>query len=400
MSRRALIAQGAAGSQETVAEVLARFGFTEVRHARDRTDALDIMRQGPFDLVMIPLQDIAPAELLTLEREIRKAPTMSVIGTAPTADPDLILRAMRSGMHEFLVYPPSAQELGGAIERLMWRTTTEGHKGKLFAVYSGKGGLGATSLAVNLAQALAMARTNARVALADLVVTGGDVRIFLNLQQAYDLGDLVAKGDKVDAELLNSLLTPCPGGVWALPTGDNPELEEFFDAATIASIIDLLRTHFGVTVVDCEHSLNERTLAALDAADRVLLVTHLSIPALRSTQRTLSICRRLGYDDEKICVVVNRHLSADVLPLTEAEELLESKIYAKLPNDFQLSGAALHAGVPVITHQPSSRLARGYVDLARKLSGAAPITNGTDPTGRGASRLRSLFRTKGAGNVT
>lgn len=399
MSRRALVAQAAGGSPETVAEVLARFGFTDVVQARDRADLLNLVRQGHFDLVMIPLQDIAPAELLSLEREIRKSPGMSVIGTAAAADPDLILRAMRSGIHEFLVHPASAQDLGGAIERLMWRTTGETQKGKLFAVYSGKGGLGATSLAVNLAQGLAMARTNARVALADLVVTGGDVRIFLNLQQAYDLGDLVAKGDKVDAELLNSLLTPCPGGVWALPTGDNPELEEFFDATTIASIVDLLRTHFGATIVDCEHALNERTLAALDAADRVLLVTHLSIPALRSTQRTLSICRRLGYNDEKVCVVVNRHLSADVLPLTEAEELLESKIYAKLPNDFQLSGAALHAGVPVVVHQPTSKLARSYIELAKKLSGA-PTTNGVDPSGRGASRLRSLFRPKGAGNVT
>jgi pilus assembly protein CpaE len=399
MSRKALIDQTAGGAQETVAEVLARFGFTDVVHARDRADALNLMRQASFELVMISLHDIAPAELLSLEREIRKSPGLSVIGTAPAADPDLILRAMRSGMHEFLVHPPSPQDLGGALERLMWRSAGEGHKGKLFAVYSGKGGLGSTSLSVNLAQALAMTRTNARVALADLVVTGGDIRIFLNLQQAYDLGDLVAKGDKVDAELLNSLLTPCPGGVWALPTGDNPELEEFFDATTIASIIDLLRTHFAVTIVDCEHSLNERTLAALDAADRVLLVTHLSIPALRSTQRTLSICRRLGYNEEKICVVVNRHLSADVLPLTDAEELLESPIYAKLPNDFQLSGAALHAGVPVVVHQPTSKLARSYVDLARKLSGA-PSSNGTDPLGRGASRLRSLFRPKGAGNVT
>jgi MinD-like ATPase involved in chromosome partitioning or flagellar assembly len=88
-----------------------------------------------------------------------------------------------------------------------------------------------------------------------------------------------------------------------------------------------------------------------------------------------------------------------VLPLTDAEELLESPIYAKLPNDFQLSGAALHAGVPVVVHQPTSKLARSYVDLARKLSGA-PSSNGTDPLGRGASRLRSLFRPKGAGNVT
>jgi pilus assembly protein CpaE len=391
MVRRALVAAGAVGPAEGVAEILARFGFTEVVQAQDRADAIARLREDPFDLVMVSLQDIGPTELLSLEREMRKDPNISVIGTGPAADPDLILRAMRAGIHEFLVQPPTPAELAGAVERLMWRAGSEAQQGELLAVYSGKGGLGSTSIAVNIAQALATTRTNSRVALADLVVTGGDVRIFLNLKQSYDLGDLVAKGDKVDAELLNSLLTPCPGGVWALPTGDNPELEDFFDAATIASIVDLLRAHFGMTVVDCEHSLTERTLAALDAADRILLVTDLSIPALRSTQRTLSICRRLGYDERKVCVIVNRYLSADVLQPREAEELLQCGIYARLPNDFQLSAAALNAGVPVVLHEPGSRLARSYIDLARKLGGA-PKQNGTAPSGRNPSRFRSLFK--------
>ena len=394
MARRALVVAGAVGDPQAVDEILTRFGFTEGAQAQNRAEAISLMRDNPFEIVMVPLQDIAQTDLLSLERAIRKDPNISVIGTAPAADPELIVRAMRAGIHEFLVYPPSPEDLAGALERLMWRSENEADKGELIAVYSGKGGLGSTSIAVNIAQALATTLPNSRVALADLVVTGGDVRIFLNLKQSYDLGDLVAKGDKVDAELLNSLLTPCPGGLWALPTGDNPELEDFFDSTTIASILDLLRAHFGMTVVDCEHSLTERTLAALDAANRILLVTDLSIPALRSTQRTLSVCRRLGYDARKICVVVNRYLSADVLQPGEAEELLQCSIYARLPNDYQLSAAALNAGVPTVLHDPGSRLARGYVDLARKLTGT-PKQNGAETRGGNASRFRSLFKIKG-----
>ncbi len=252
MPRRALIGEdAAAGTSEGISEVLARFGFSEIIEARAREDVVARMRESQFDVVMISLQDISASELVSLEREIRKNPNVSVIGTAISADPTLILRAMRAGIHEFLVQPYSSEELAGAVERLTWRTRGDAQVGELIAVYSGKGGLGTTSLAVNVAQALAITRANSRVALADLVVTGGDVRIFLNLKQTYDLGDLVAKGDKVDSELLNSLLTPCPGGVWALPTGDNPELDDVFDASTISSIVELLRSHFGVTVVDC-----------------------------------------------------------------------------------------------------------------------------------------------------
>src|SRR5512141_822655 len=301
MQRRALIAADSAGSPESVAGVLARFGFTRTAHAADREGALAQMRDAHFDLVIIPVDAITPAELVALEREIRKDPNTSVIATAMSAEPDLIVRAMRAGVHEFLVNPPKPEELAGSVERLMRRTRTETEQGELIAIYSGKGGLGSTSIAVNLAQAFATVRNDARVALVDLVVAGGDVRVFLNLKPSYDISHLIAKGSSVDAELLNSVLTPCPGGVWALPTGDSPEDQDMFDSAAVGSVLTLLRQHFAITVVDCEHHLSEATLAALDAADRIILATQLTVPALRSTQRSLTVCRRLGYDESKLC---------------------------------------------------------------------------------------------------
>src|SRR5688500_5518923 len=287
MQRRALIADNAAGPAEAVAGVLARFGFSGTVDARDRDGAIDQMKQGQFDLVILPMEGITPGQLIAVEREIRKGTAMSVIATAPSPQPDLILRAMRAGVHEFLVYPPKQEELAGAVERLMRRGGAEAQRGELIAIYSGKGGLGSTSIAVNIAQALGMQRTDSRVALVDLVVTGGDVRVFLNLKPAYDLSHLIAKGSQVDTELLNSVLTPCQGGIWALPTGDSPEDEELFDSAAVGSILGLLQNQFNYTVVDCEHHLSEATLTGLDMATKIVLVTQLTVPALRSTQRSL-----------------------------------------------------------------------------------------------------------------
>jgi pilus assembly protein CpaE len=401
MQRRALIAANAAGTPESVAGVLARFGFTRTAHADDREGALAQMRDAHFDLVIIPVDDISPAELVSLEREIRRDPNTSVIATSYSAEPDLIVRAMRAGIHEFLVNPPKPEELAGSVERLMRRTRAETEQGDLIAVYSGKGGLGSTSIAVNLAQAFASIRKDSRVAVVDLVVTGGDVRVFLNLKPTYDISHLLAKGSQIDAELLNSVLTPCPGGVWALPTGDSPEDQDMFDSAAVGSVLTLLRHHFAVTVVDCEHHLSEGTLAALDAADRIVLVTQLTVPSLRSTQRSLAVCRRLGYDDAKLCVVVNRYQSGDVLPVKDAEDLLQTQIYWKLPNDYRLSAASLTRGVPVTLEDPNSKLARSYADLVKKLSGMT--TSGGFPKFQesGRSRLSKLFGTdKGVRNVS
>jgi len=401
MQRRALIAANAAGSPEAVAGILARFGFTRTAQAEDREAALTQMREAHFDLVILPVDGITPAELVSLEREIRKDPNTSVIATAFAAEPDLIVRSMRAGVHEFLVNPPKPEELAGSVERLMRRTRSDTEQGHLIAVYSGKGGLGSTSIAVNIAQAFAAVQHNARVALVDLVVAGGDVRVFLNLKPSYDISHLIAKGSQVDAELLNSVLTPCPGGVWALPTGDTPEDQDMFDSSAVNSILSLLRQHFAITVVDCEHHLSEATLTALDSADRIVLVTQLTVPALRSTQRSLAVCRRLGYDESKLCVVINRYQSGDVLPVKDAEDLLQTQIYWKLPNDYRLSAASLTRGVPVTTEDPNSKLARSYADLVKKLSGMGSAGITRMPEGSGSSRLRKLFGTdKGVRNVS
>ena len=345
MQRRALIADNAAGPPEGVAGVLARFGFTRTIEAADRQEAIAMMRDGQFDLVIVPVEGVTPSELIALEREIRKDANTTVIATAPSPQPDLILRAMRAGVHEFLVYPPKQEELAGAVERLMRRGAAEAQRGELIAIYSGKGGLGSTSIAVNIAQALGMQRTDSRVALVDLVVTGGDVRVYLNLKPAYDLSHLIAKGSQIDTELLNSVLTPVQGGVWALPTGDTPEDEELFDSAAVGSILGLLQNQFNYTVVDCEHHLSEATLTALDTANKIVLVTQLTVPALRSTQRSLAVCRRLGYDESKFCVVVNRHQSGDVLPVKDAEDkdpILPAHIYLAPPNYHLLIETNLH----------------------------------------------------------
>ena len=124
MQRRALIAANAAGSPETVAGILARFGFSRTAQAEDREAALAQLRDAHFDLVILPVDGITPPELVSLEREIRKDPTTSVIATAYSAEPDLIVRSMRAGVHEFLVNPPKPEELAGSVERLMRRAGT------------------------------------------------------------------------------------------------------------------------------------------------------------------------------------------------------------------------------------------------------------------------------------
>jgi len=357
----------AAGPVEQASAALARVGFAEVECVPRLDQALARLRASQPDLLVIPLQGLDPIRLATLEREIRSRAEISVIGTAPQADPELIVRAMRAGVHEVLVQPPGAEEFASAVDRLFRRSGTSTSAGQLIAVYTAKGGLGATSIAVNVAQSCAARSRGTRVALVDCVFTGGDVRLFLDLRPSYDVEHLITKLDDVDRPMLDSLLTPGPAGVSVLPASEDALFAESVDAATAVAILERLREHFDVTVADCEHHLSERTLAILDSADRILLVTQANVPALRSAQRTLALFARLGYSESKVCVVVNRFQSGDAFTLATVTESLEHEVFASLPNDYKTSVASLNRGVCVGQQDASSKLARSYVELAAKL---------------------------------
>ena len=389
MSRRALIVSGAAGPQDVANGVLQRFGFGPAESVLSLAEATARLRAEHYDLAVVPLHGIGVMDLATLDRETRRRGTC-VIGTASQSDPELILRAMRSGINEFLVYPPDPKDLAAAVDRLMRRVHAESKAGSAIAVYSAKGGVGTTSVAVNLSFALAKAHPEGHVALVDLVPGGGDLRVMLDLKPAYDMSDVLGKLDRLDADLLRSLLTPASasGGVWVLPSSEDPEGAESMDATAVGTLLEQLRQYHSFTVIDCEHAMSDRTLAALDSADRVVLVTQLNVPALRSTQRTLQLCQRLGYADEKVLVVVNRHQSSDIVSLGDAKAVLGRDIFYRIPNDYRASSAALMKGVPVVELDASSHLTFAYDGLASRLNGG-PTEKGAGA--RRGSRLGKLF---------
>jgi pilus assembly protein CpaE len=393
VQRKGLIIAEAVGDFDKAVEVLARFGFKQVDQAPSLNAATARLRNDHYDLVIVPIDKLSGVEMALLEREIRREAAM-LIGTAPKPDPDLILRGMRAGVQEFLVSPPSPTDLAAALDRLVRRSSTETQRGLVTAVFSGKGGLGTSSVALNLAYAFAKNHPDRRVALADFVIGSSDVRVMLDLKPAYDIGDLVMKVDRVDEELLSAVLTATPGGVWILPASEKEEVADMLDAAASASILNHLRAHFNV-VIDCEHHMSDRTLAAFDAADRIVFVTQLTVPALRSTKRTLELCERLGYPDTKLFVLVNRFHSGDVVTLNDAKDVLGREVFWKIPNDYRAFADALTRGRPVTDLDAASPLAKAFMQLAAKLGGTSESegsSNGATAVTAPGSRIGRILR--------
>lgn len=392
VERRALVIAGAAGPPESANQVLARFGFQPAQVAPTLALAVPRLRSEHFDLVIVPLDSAGEADLTVLERELPHDGTTSVIGTARRADSDLVLRALRAGMHEFVTFPPEANELSAAIERLVRRRAVRPSSGLTIASYSPKGGMGTTTVAVNLAWALAQQDASARVAVADLVAVGGDVRVVLNLKPAFDVSDVASKLERLDANLVLSLLTHPADRVWALPASDRVEAADLIDAAGASMILAQLRSQFSYVIVDTEHHLGERTLAALDAADHVLLVTQLTVPALRSAQGALRLFARLGYPPRKLHVVLNRFDADETLTPADAIDVLGHEIFWKLPNDYHACADALTRGVPVVAHRPDSPLAKSYQRMASRI-----VNDRTAGDGAGGNEQGATLAERGRG---
>lgn len=391
--RTVLTVTGAVGPDAELDAALAPLGFAPAEVALTAAALLDHLHAAHYDLLLLPLDGVADV-LGALEEALRADPAMSVVGTGPAADPELILRGLRLGAHEFLVRPAAARDLVGAVERAQRRVSPDGRRGRLVAVFSPKGGMGVTTIAINLAVACAAAAPKQRVALVDLSEDDPDIRLFLNLAPVYDIEDLIARGDDIDGSVVASILTEHPSGVWVLPAAERGR--GALDAASVTAMLGHLRAHFDVIIIDADSSRRPHVLAALDAAHRILLVTQLSLPALRSAQQAGQWLRERGYEEGKLQILMNRVSGGDAVSLADARDVLGCDIAHTLPNDHRSCTTAVARGVALRQAMPDARLTKRFEALAAQVLETAPAavvvpSAQTDRAGaRGLGRLFHL----------
>ena len=372
---------GAFDAPDPLVASLLRVGFSPPTRCQSLTQALAALASQRIDLLLLPVAAIAGAERLSLENVLRDSPTLAAIGTAPMASAEVVLNTMRAGVAEFLLAGAGAAEFNSAIARLERRWAMAPVRGAVTAIFCPKGGHGATTVAVNLAHAISR-RMPRRVAVIDLVVGMGDVALQLDLKPDYDIGELAQKVDRLDRDLLQSVAVDGPDSLAVLAATDRLDVAPILTGNVVAALLAQCRQVYEHTIVDCEHAFEGRSLAALDAADKVLLLAQLQVSSLVVAKRTLAIFRELGYDDDKVQIVINREGSTNLVTLAEAQKVLGRPIDARIPNDFAVASAAQAQGVPFLRHASGSALAKAYDVLATHLIGP-PGARGTSPQSGG-----------------
>jgi len=360
------------GDAETTKE-FEKFVDVDLVHAPQHVDSwIESLRRQPSDVLVVELNSKSDFSsfLGRIERVHSEFPQVSIFVTSSSRSPELIISAMRAGAQEFLAKPFNESELSQAMERARRRHVGSGSGhvvGKLISVFSKTGGVGVTTLSVNLGVALAQGESK-RAALVDLNLQHGDAASLLNLQPRYSILDACESGDHVDSDKLQSCMSPHPSGLSILAEPPHPAASEEVSAHQVQSVLQHLQSAFPYVVVDTPHVFEPRTVAALDLSGTIILTTVATIPALRSAKKVLALFHEMGYSSDKVKLVINRVSKIDRIETKDIQRTLGYETFWTLPNNYGATSDALNTGTPLVTQKRPTNIAKGILEMAEAVS--------------------------------
>ena len=369
-----------------------------------------------MDINMPDMDGIATTEQLAV-----KCPTAAVVMMSVQGEADYLRRSMLAGAREFLVKPFSSDELTASIRQVWSRERdkqsriaapaaaaaaaasatagpTSGEPGIVVAVFSPKGGVGRTTIAVNLAVAAA-SLGGRRVALMDASFQFGDVGVLLNLNpKNKSIADLAAQLESGEPDDLDNYVINHSSGVRVLLAPSSPEQAELITAAHARRVVERLREEHDLVVVDCPSSFNDATLGILDSADLILTLLSLEITSIKNMRLFLEVAEQLGYPPGKIRLVLNRADSTLGIRVADVEHSIGRKVDHTIVSDGRSVVYALNRGVPFFLSNREAQVSQDVLRLATAVVGtssagassASPAT--AEPrTKEKAAAKKSLF---------
>ncbi|MGN6244746.1 MAG: AAA family ATPase [Motilibacteraceae bacterium] len=332
-----------------------------------------VLDDNPLELLVVVGADVDLAVALQVATGYRTArPELGVVLLRRRVDVAVLGQALRSGVRE-VVNPDDLTALADACRRsvdvsrrLLGSTAAQSHaaEGRVVTVFSAKGGCGKTTLATNLAVALADGG-RCRVCVVDLDLAFGDVAIAMQLVPARTIVDAVAMQGSMDAQGVSSLVTPHSPGLDTVLAPLEPGEAERIPVSVVTELLRVLRTMYDFVVIDSPPAFTDHVLAAFDLADTYVLLATLDIPALKNLRLTLDMLDLLGYPRESWQVVLNRSDSKVGLAVADVEKTLKVPIAVQVPSSRAVS-ASINKGVPIVLDEPNHPVSQAIRALAEQ----------------------------------
>jgi len=330
-----------AGLRKKLDEIISSVGRMRVQSAQDTRRA---------DLLIFELGDDTANEFQYVESLLNSDAVAEVFLISENSVPAVLLQAIRTGAKEFFPQPINEQEIKQALEKFKGRRDKPRRKGpdgigRIITVIGSKGGVGTTTVAVNLAVNLAGKKSVPSVALIDMNMLFGEIPLFLELKPGFHWGEITKNIVRLDSTFLMGILTKHPSGLYVLPSPAHLNNREPMIPELMGRLIGFMQKIFDFVIIDGGQSIDEPSLKILEMSDIVLLITLLSLPCLSNTNRLLEAFGDLGYlPKERVRIVVNRYLKNPDISFKDAEESIGKKVFWTIPNDYRATMSAINNG--------------------------------------------------------
>jgi pilus assembly protein CpaE len=372
--------------------------------ASSGTEAIEQATKILPDVILMDINMPDMDGITATERLSSQVPSAAVVMMSVQGEADYLRRSMLAGAREFLVKPFSSDELTASIRQVYSREREKAgrvvaqapraprdptEEGRVVAVFSPKGGVGRTTIAVNLAVAAA-SELGKRVTLVDASFQFGDVAVLLNLNSKdRSMAELLPElEDGRDPESIETITQTHSSGIRVLLAPPSPEMAELITPPDVKRAIEFLREGSELVVVDCAAWFNDTLLAILDLADVVLTVLTLEITSIKNTRLFLEVAEQLGYS-HKIRLVLNRADTTLGIRVADVEHSIGRKVDHTIVSDGRAVVYALNRGVPFVLSNRESQVSQDVFRLARSIVGNG---ESREVEARGASQKgKSLF---------
>jgi pilus assembly protein CpaE len=326
------------------------------------------------EVVLVEIDSQHPQRAIhTIELIHTNTPDVTIFALGDMNQPLHIVNAMRAGAREFLDRAATQEALVEAFTRFSAtasRTQRSAGKGRVFTFLNAKGGVGATTTAVNTAVALQEA--HGRVVLVDFAPIG-HAALQLNLRPHFTVIDAVQNLHRMDGSLLEGLMTPYRDGLHLLAGAQQPH-NMAPTAADMARLFDLLVSQYNFVVLDCSGRIDATLQMICDLSNAVLLVAQTDVVSLWSAGRIQTFLQE-GAGRDRLRIVLNRYKKIPGFTDEDVEKATNCKVLWKVPNNYQVIGPAIDKGSPVAL-QDGHEVSRSYRGLAAELAGATTSSDG------------------------
>lgn len=321
----------------------------------------------------IAVIDISDNELKAIEviSELNKVnKSAKIVAISNKTSTETIIKTMRAGAKEFITKPITKTQFSDTIRELSNSPLTNSgdNSCKIISTFSNKGGIGKTSIAVNLAVEIAE-MTKEKTALLDLNLQLGDVSTFLDLTPSFDVCYVVNNLANIDDTNITNALTRYKNtSLYVIADPINIEQSKEITAEQIKALIFELKKTFSYIIIDVGTNIDAKTTTALDMSDVILLTAIVNLPAVRNIQRCMNLFKKLNYPQEKIKLVLNRYMENEEIKTSDIEEAVHGKVFWKIPNNYLTMMSAINKGVPVSAVSPDANISVNFRDFASKIT--------------------------------